>query len=104
MVYAFFAMPDRPGILQVFSLTWYMWNNYPFYVIMGMTVNEWMNRHRYEYIRSVRDLYVSDFSRGYSENLKSFFCRPASNSFVWNVSKEPSAHAQASLRGFRRYF
>jgi len=128
MVFAFFSMPNRPGLLQVFSLMWYMWSNYPFYVIMtfynnlhhawefllmfeqlrcviqGMTVNEWMNRHRYEYIRSVRDLFVSDFSLGYSENCKSFFCRPASSSLVWKAGEEPSAHAKVSLRGFKRYF
>lgn len=128
MVYAFFSMPDRPGLLQVFSLPWYMWHNYPFYVIMifynnlhhawefllmfeqlrcvvqGMTVNEWMNRHRYEYVRSVRDLYVSDFSLGYSENFKNFFCRPASTSLVWKAGDEPSPHAKKTLRGFMRYF
>lgn len=59
---------------------------------MGVTVNEWINRSRYEYIREVYGVHISDFSRGFSNNIKTFFCGKASSTLVYNVSENPSEY------------
>ena len=57
---------------------------------MGVTVNEWINRTRYKYIREIYGLYISDFSLGLKKNVKTFFCGKSSSTYVWNVSDTPS--------------
>lgn len=70
---------------------------------MGVTVNEWLNRERYEYIRNIRGLYLSEFSLGWLNNFKAFFFKNAPSHYVWDIPKTHSQHIRSFISGYEKY-
>jgi len=128
-LYVFYYYPDRPPWYHIISLVTYMVYEHPFFLIMvfyngihhlwevllvmeqlrcvfmGITVNEWINRSRYKYMRDVHGFYLSDFSLGAEKNVKTFFCGKASSKYIWNPSKDPSEYIKQFMsRNSSRYY
>merc|ERR1711879_85350 len=72
-------------------------------VVMGVTVNEWINRDRYGYVREIYGLYISDFSLGFVPNVKRFFCGKASSKLVYNISEKPSKFIESMASSYENY-
>jgi len=104
--------PDRPALYNPWAMGIYMLYNHPYLmfatiysfihnlweilllqeqlrvVVFGMTVNEWVNRERYSFINTEKELPESYFSRGHRTNLYNFFVKPPLTHLVWSVPKD----------------